>query len=319
MLFGFDHDKGASVEFWILPDHPAEVPRVHVVFAGKTIGPLPARHRRPSLTQQGLHTNGQCGFILTDAEAPGLSRAADLQIYDERTGLLVYRRRPPGASAEAKLFRLAVSARRDGLDAVFARRFHMSYAGAETLSRDTLKTVTGLSFTGSIYVSGRVCLPATEASLSQHGFRRIMLLRDPALCLADALAAAGAPAKLAPAALGDMLRRLKPHDLAQLYNPLTRQLTCTSFANALEGDATARALESLSGFDAIGDERDPALFLASSAVACGGDPSLFAGPAPANDERSYASALRAQAEVAALIALDVRIFDAAAEALARAA
>jgi hypothetical protein len=105
MLFNIEDDRGDLLVCYVVPDGFSTIPRVRLVEAGETIGVLEANETREALVGAGRHETGRCGFRLDDAVVPGLRGRKSLEIYDEDSGVLIYRR-PRPKMLQKRLLRL---------------------------------------------------------------------------------------------------------------------------------------------------------------------------------------------------------------------
>lgn len=266
-----------------MPDNPSVTPTVLVVVDGETVATVKAQILRPLLREQGLHETGVCGFVLDGRNITGLEVADDIEIYDSDTNVRIYRRRPPTAGIEAKLFRLETQVLRNAVfNEALEPLFHMAFTKLEALPEETSKSILGLPFTASNYVTGRVHFRVFDALLRDRGFKPCMVLRDPLEELAEQLLLlkwAGTRPKqalrgvLQESLLGlvetidpDMstevgqleswLMRLSTRARHPLTDPLTRLLTCLSPDDRAAPQAAADALDTLAEFAAVGFRTD---------------------------------------------------------------
>ncbi|MFO1235967.1 MAG: hypothetical protein U1F24_02870 [Alphaproteobacteria bacterium] len=316
MQFNIDEDRGDYLSGWLLPDNPSREPRIVAVADQKraTIAPSLVHS---NMVDSGLHDTGLCGFELHEAALPGLASARDVRLYDEDTGLLIYVRRGPRAYVEAKLFTFdSRGSAQSCCTAAFAAAFHMAYPDADQIPHETRKACIDLRFTTSLFVGGPVQFRAIEPFLRNKGYRLTAMLADPAELLFSLVMPPRAAADPdAPRRLAAALSGLDERSRAALRDPLTKQLTLIHRDDALDRDAVAQALDTLSYFDAVGIEARAEEFVTLVAAVCETEPRLL-GRVAARPPMQLAAALRREETVRDLIGRDLDIYDAVADALA---
>ncbi|MCX4198583.1 hypothetical protein OMR07_26420 [Methylobacterium organophilum] len=77
-----------------MPDNPLAISRVVVAVDGRRVAEVPASVIDEAFKRNGWHATGQCTFVVSEAEVPGLSEIPRLELYDADTNVLVYRRMP---------------------------------------------------------------------------------------------------------------------------------------------------------------------------------------------------------------------------------
>lgn len=289
MLFNIDSDSGARIEGWIMPDNPSVTPSVMIVVAGEIAGTIKAHVLRPLLREQGLHDTGVCGFIIDAKNCPGITGANHVEIFDIDTNVRIYRRRPATADVDAKLFRLEAQLLRDAtLNETLEPNFHMPFTRLESFPEETAKSILGISFSPSIYVTGRVHYRVFEPLLRDRGFKSCAYLRDPVEELAEQLLLLQWAATRPKAALKgvlhesflDLVAVIEPESMSTLGNlerwltglsprarltltdPMTRLLTCMSPDDRASPQALAEALDTLGELTAVGFRSDMRTFTA---------------------------------------------------------
>ena len=98
MYFRVLADQGSYITGYVVPDRP----RGHCVIVlrsgGQDIVVRSANESRADLSgliEVGRHDTGACGFTIDESVAPNLRELDDLEIYEEETQTLVYRRPRP--------------------------------------------------------------------------------------------------------------------------------------------------------------------------------------------------------------------------------
>jgi hypothetical protein len=288
MRFQINQDTGSFIKGWVIPDNPSVTPRVHVYFDNELRATVEATERRARLKEKGVHKTGIVGFLVSEKNCRGISKARGVKIYDADTNILLYQRRPGEQVIEGKLLRIETQMLRAiPLNEVLFRRFQMSYSGIEQFTEETLTSILGIQFAESIYLTGLVQLPSIEEQLRGLGYKIAVLLRDPYEELAERLLilrwAATPQGSNSSEHLGKGMAHaisvLRDSDLGSpeaisllfdglddkvrrvLFNTLTRQLSCRSADEPLDDAAAATALDRLSEVDIVGVRRDVDAFL----------------------------------------------------------
>ena len=341
MLFNIDSDNGARIEGWIMPDNPSATPSVMVVVAGETVGTIKAHVLRPLLREQGLHDTGVCGFIIDAKNCPAILGAGNIEIFDVDTNVRIYRRRPESANVDAKLFRLEGQLLRNAaLNETLEPHFHMSFTRLDSVPEETAKSILGVSFSPSIYVTGRVYYRVFEPLLRDRGFKSCAYLRDPLEELAEQLlllqwaatrprttlkgvlpeSFLGLVAAIEPDTMGTLgtlerwLNGLSPRSRLTLSNPMTRLLTCMSPDDQISPQALAEALDTLGELNAAGFRSDMRTFAAHLGADLDVDCLQIETVPPAKRVTELGAQLARFDVVNQLLAIDRELYAAACEA-----
>ena len=293
MLFNIERDTGDSVVGYCVPDGFEATPRLLVRGGGEEVARLVAGEFRQSLVDAGRHQTGRCGFSITESEVSDLARLEDLEIYEEDSALLIYRR-PRADFLQRKLVRLETHLfPLWKLDEAVRPRFQHFVRGVESLGRETVTQLLLLNDVASSYFSGRI-LYKNYAYFIDNGFDVCVFVQDPHTEFAERLLILGKIREVGLAVLGprdaivyepaimfaeslpfDSDRALKralramPQEVAQrLANPLARQMTAATPDEMPVSAAVAAALDAFASFAAIGLRADPGTALEGfSAVA----------------------------------------------------
>ncbi len=157
MLFSIETDAGSSLTGYLIPDSVSGHGTVRVRGRGADLAEIEATEFKWGLIESGRHLNGKVGFILEEAQVPGLAEISDLELLDAATGLCIYRRRPPETTVKQIVFRLETHLLPLWrLDDALNDKFHYWYRGIERYGRETSSQVFLLNHGGSSYVSGRL-------------------------------------------------------------------------------------------------------------------------------------------------------------------
>jgi hypothetical protein len=280
--FDIEEDTGARISGWVAPDHPSAVPALVVDLGGRQRVRVEATELRPDLKARGLHATGLCGFVIDRAACNDLRSGLPLTIFEERSNVLVYRRRPADCIPVRLLHLETQSVPVYPVHRELSPFFQMSYSSAETIGEDTLAGILGIGFTDSTLVSGALGYRRYEPHLRGSDMRRAILLCDPYRELAARilryrdLAAGGSGASAGwralgqerlvrafegvnparPRSLGRALTRLADEDFLALANPTTRLLSVRGPGEFLDERHAEAALDSLASFDVIGFDDD---------------------------------------------------------------
>jgi hypothetical protein len=286
MLFNLESDTGDRVTGYLVPDGYSAVPVVRVCSHGEQMLALPANEVRESLIVAGRHETGRCGFTIDTKELPELPELTDLELFDDETGLLIYRRRR-SLMIQKKLFRLESHLfPLWRLDEAFNQSFQYFAKGVENLGRETVTQLFLLNQVDSVYVSGRI-LYKNYSYFIDSGFETIVLVQDPYEELAERLLVLSKASRIGTNHLGmrdslamraaiefaetlplteeKALRRAlwqMPADVAGTFaNPLVRQLTSSTPDEMPSAGAVASALDLLASFALVGCRNRPKSFL----------------------------------------------------------
>lgn len=339
MLFDIEVDRPGKISGWIVPDHPSAQPVVVASNGRDARLRILAGEVRPDLVQRRLHGTGLCGFRLEADAWPALRDEADIQLYEERSNILIYRRmKEPGLPI--RLFQLETqSLPFYPLVGELCPHVRMIYSGCETIGEESLTGILGIGFTDSILVSGSVAYRRYESCLRERAFRRVVLLcdpvREPAARILRLKACASEPSeswrtlgqgRLVQAfaevdvydqrSLTRCLRGLSDEDFLSLANPLTRLLGAAQPWEILGADQAGAALDSLSQFDVVGFDDDLSGFIGSVEKLTGRRNILRSRPNEPVDLMRAVHALGASQFAGDLVALDQRVVELARAALA---
>lgn len=188
MQFHIDQDSGDCIAGWIVPNNPNATPSVKVVIGGEEVAVIVANVNRTDIKELGLHSTGLVGFHLDESLLAGISAATDLQIIDHETGILVHRRSTAPFLIEKRVmfFNLCVVPQirmRNEAASLFA----LSYANSERINYETLYSILRNHHAQSLFVMGRTNHNRISEALSSSGYKRLALLREPLVELAERL------------------------------------------------------------------------------------------------------------------------------------
>ncbi len=345
MLFSIDEDSGSRIIGWVMPDNPSTTPKVVVHLDAERHIVLDAFVDRPLLREQNLHNTGICGFVLDENNCPGLTGAEHLEIKDASNQLLIYRRRLGAQIVQQKFLRIETQLPRlDRLDHELDPRFHMAYHALELLSEESIRSIFAISFSNSIYASGRIYWRLWEPLLRDRGFKAGILLRDPFeelserllvlkwASLSDTGSVSSILGQLTPSgarafksvSLGDTnavetLLSSPPDELRALVcDPFVRQLAAPNHFDPPPQPETAAALESLAEIDVVGLREDTGSFLELLAFTLDlAHPFPSVAPPVSPTVARFADMLREMRPARALIENDLELYSEVARIVAR--
>ena len=285
MLFNVEEDRGGFISGYVVCDGFVDTARIALASSGAVVWEGLADHPREALVAGGRHRTGLCGFLLDEKLVPGLAGMVDLEIRDQTSGALIYRRARSHHLAkrvlrlETHLFPLW------RLDNALNPAFQYSANQIEACGRETTTQMFLLSQIGSIYLSGRLLYRAFQPQIEGQ-FDVVLLMHHPYEELAERLIVLAQIKKSGSAILGlrenmsleptmafaqslpldserGLARALRdiPHSVARvLANPVVRQLTTTTPEEMPSKSGVAAALTTLSSFAAVGLRRAPRTF-----------------------------------------------------------
>jgi len=335
VLFNVEIDQGNRIVGYLVPDSFSGSPSLRISDGQRDLLILPCQEERAALVAAGRHSNGRCGFTIDDSVIANLAQQEKLELYDQATNILIYRRRPPSQIIQKRIFRLETHLiplwRLDDKIEQFFQYFHK---GIERHGGETTTQVFLLNNSSSLYLSGRLTFRTYEHYINET-FNCITLLRDPFVELAERLLALklvrkmtkdvqllgerdlivfGPAIEFAESLEGDQksLHRafatMPAGAIANLSNPLTRQLAARTLEEVPAKGAIAAALRTLSGFSIVGLRERQDLFLAQLADLLGIRVDLLPAMADFSRTVELSDRLRRVPEVQVLIEQDLEVY-----------
>lgn len=280
MLFSIEADHGHILTGYLVPDGFSDEPSIRVANDGQEVGHFQCSQSRPVIAEAGRHETGIVGFMLDERVLPGLSTMHMLEIYEAKSGVLIYRRRGEQKCIQKKLlrleFRMLPFIR---FDRMFGQHFRYELPALERFGHETATQAFQIYGIDSIYLSGRLYLRNFEMFLDKD-FEVIGHLPDPYYEMASRLAILNRLSQtampfisdrdrliLAPAAeyfsqvpledekkLKKALQQAQPKVRDILVSPTTRQLVCTSHDQRTSRRDVAPAIDYLSRFSIVGQD-----------------------------------------------------------------
>ncbi|MCJ2118944.1 hypothetical protein MKK65_20640 [Methylobacterium sp. J-001] len=279
MRYFIDHDHGDSIRGWIVPDNPLAISRVMVSVGGQRVAEIPASVIDEAFKRNGWHATGQCTFVVTSAEVPGLPDIPRLELYDADTNVLVYRRMPPDGLVRLRTMLINTGIEPEtALQAALFPHFQHCYFGIHKLPDEILTCVLTGPAAPSAFLSGAVTIPRYENFMTPDLMITAILVQDPYIELATRMlwlkARAGdaldpmwgwrlGPLAEAASFSGDYdftdvkslkryFRMLPEPAYRLLYNPLTRQLGTRMPEDRLHPGNSIAAIEILARVGIVG-------------------------------------------------------------------
>lgn len=287
MLFNIEVDEGNRIVGYLVPDSFSESPSLRITDGQKELLTFRCNEERAALVAAGRHQDGRCGFTIDDSIVANLAQQTALEIYDDATNILIYRRRPPAEVTQRRILRLETHLLPLWrLDNAVEKNFQFFHKGIERPGRETTTQLFLLNNSSSLYLSGRLIFRAYDNYINET-FNCAALLRDPYAELAERLLTLKHIRGFGQELLGErdflafrpaiefaeaieidekVLHRafaaMPKAVIANLANPLTRQLAARGPDEIPTKGAIATALSTLSSFAVLGVRERQDIFLA---------------------------------------------------------
>jgi hypothetical protein len=333
MLFNIERDEGSRIVGYLVPDAFTGSPSLRITDGARDLTTIQCSEERPALVAAGRHDTGRCGFTIDDGTVANLAQQEVLELYDRETDFLIYRRRPPAKVTQKRILRLETHLfPLWRLDEALEQHFQYFYKGIERFGRETTTQLFLLNNSSSLYLSGRIIFRSYDNYINET-FNCVALLRDPYVELAERLLTlkhvrgvgkevlgerdvlALAPAigfaetiendeKLLHRSFADMSRAV----IANLANPLTRQLAARNPDEVPMKGGVATALRILSSFTILGLREHQDLFLAQLADLVGTEPEKLPPIPDFVRTAELAELLRRVPEAQVLIEQDLEVY-----------
>jgi hypothetical protein len=279
MRFFIDHDDGHSIRGWIVPDNPLAVGRVVVSVEGRRVAQIEASIVSEEFQRNGWHATGQCIFLITEAEVPGLHEMSRLELFEADTNVLIHRRTPADGTLPHRLCLISTGINSEAnLQANLFPYFRTSYFNIDRMSDEVLSIILMKPNATSQLLAGNLTVPRYENFMTPDLMVTAILLQEPQVEMATRMlwlkARAGDAAdparswRLGPlaeaAAFADaydftdvkslkrFFRMLPEPAYRLLYNPLTRQLGTRMPDDRLHPGNSIAAIEILARVGIVG-------------------------------------------------------------------
>ncbi|MBB2908201.1 hypothetical protein FHR76_004616 [Rhizobium sp. RAS22] len=180
MLFNVEYDRGAVIEGYLIPDGFSDEATIIVTKDDGSWVAIPCDQPKPGVVQAGRHATGMVGFRIDEGKIADLAAQRRLSIKDNKTGLLIYRRRAAIDNlVQLKLLRLELSILPMAkFDAYCSQNFQYAISSVERFGHETTMQAFHLNAASSVYISGRLLLRNYEDFLDK-GFQAIVDMPDP--------------------------------------------------------------------------------------------------------------------------------------------
>jgi hypothetical protein len=336
MRFHIDYDDGQSIRGWIVPDNPLAVSRTVVVADGRRIAEIPAFITDEAFRHNGWHATGQCTFVLTEAEIPGLATLRDLELYDADTNVRIYRRPPEAAFVQRRVILINTGIEPETVlqNALFPY-FRHSYFGLHRLTDEIITSILHTQMMPSAFLSGAITVPRYENSLTPDLMLTGILVQDPYVEMATRMLWLKARGEEAadPArtwrlgALAEAATFTDPYDLTDvrglkryfrllpepayrlLFNPLVRQLGTRMPEDRLYPGNSIAAVEVLARIGVVGHHARFEAFASMFIDRLELDIPLPTMPPPRSEILDLAKRLRTVKAVDEMLVFDVALAD----------
>lgn len=337
MRFFIDHDDGHSIRGWIVPDNPLAVGRVVVSVEGRRVAQIEASIVSEEFQRNGWHATGQCVFLITEAEVPGLSEIPRLELFEADTNVLIHRRAPADGTLPHRLCLISTGINAEApLQAALFPYFKSSYFNIDRLSDEVLSIILMKPDAKSQFLAGNLTVPRYENYLTPDLMVTAILLQEPQIEMAARMrwlkaraadaADPGRSWRLGPlaeaAAFADdydfsdvkslkrFFRMLPEPAYRLLYNPLTRQLGTRMPDDRLHPGNSIAAIEVLARVEIVGHTTQFPAFASTLFDRLGIDaPIPILPPVPA-ETLALAERLKSVKAVEDMIVFDVAMSDA---------
>lgn len=334
--FYIDHDDLHSIRGWVVPDNQQAIGRVAVSVDGRRVAEVAASLTDPVFRTNGWHATGQCVFLVTGAEVPGLHEIEQLEIYDADTNTLIHRRNIQKNLTQIRTYLINTGIEPEVFlqNALFPH-YEKCYFGAHKLSDEIISSIF-MSTTRSLLMSGALTVPRYENYLTPDLMLTAILLQEPHVEMATRMrwlkARAGDaadPARswrmgpLAEAAtfaeaydftdvksLKRFFRMLPEPAYRLLYNPLTRQLGTRMPEDRLHPGNSIAAIEVLSRIEIVGHRTRFPAFASTLFDRLGITTPIPALPPVPAETQALAQRLRSVKAVDEMLVFDVAMSDA---------
>lgn len=337
MRFFIDYDDGRSIRGWIVPDNPLAISRVVVSVEGRRVAEVAASVTDETFRRDGSHATGQCIFVLTEAEVPGLPGLPRLELYDANTNVLVYRRVSAAGLVRRRVLLINTSiGPENAIQTALFPHFQQCYFGLHRMSDEILTSILGSQTMHSAFLSGALIMPRYENYCTPDMMLTTILVQDPYLEMAARML--WLKGRATEAADPDRRWRLGPLaeavvftdacDLTDakslrryfqmlpepayrlLYNPLTRQLGTRMPDDRLHPGNSIAAIEILSRIGIAGHKTRFPAFVSTLYDQLGLDGPAPVLPGPSPGTQALAERLRAIKAVEDMLIFDVALSDA---------
>jgi hypothetical protein len=285
MNFCVHIDNGAEIHGYFVPDGFSTVPVINVrLNNADNVIQIPTWIHIEGARAQGAHQTGNVGFVLYDANVPGISSAEHVELSDPETGLVFYRRAKPGRYLEKKVLRVETSyVPQAEIDVALRQYFQFFETKVERFGFETIRQMLEIIHQPSVFVSGRILLRNFRTYINYNIDTTMISLRDPFYELAMRLIIFSRlqtqPFRFVPPrdmtlfkpviehfnglvfqdedAVKAAIRNASKDAMNLLASPFTQQLVAASPSDSVTLDDVSQALDMLSQFSLFDSGYDP--------------------------------------------------------------
>lgn len=336
MLFDLEQDTGDRISLYLLSDAFSAVSSVRVSSGGEVLLTMQANEVRESMVAAGRHENGLCGFRIDTDILPQLPHLYDLEIHDEETGLLIYRR-PTASFVQERVLNLnCMIFPNRTFESYLFRHFQHHATRLETCGTETVLQIFHLDKYPSIFLSGRI-LYKNYSYLADSKYKTIFCVDDPydliaerlllfdklkqlgnadlmlgkrdAFLFGPAIEFVGSLALSDDKALRRAFRSMPPEVATAFIDPTTRLLTTSTPDELARTNAVAWALDVLAGFSVVGIRKELGAFVEGVAGLLDIAPEGIPYPTNFPAVPELARRLREEARIEELIASDLELYE----------
>lgn len=277
MLFNVENDFGDRIIGYAVPDGYTSSCRIRVNVGGEAVSLFETNEERAALVHGGRHETGLCGFTIDERDIPNLAMLSNIEIFDDESGCLIYRRAQPHM-IDRKIVRFETQLLPLWrLDSELFPHFQYVNKGVDRYGRETVTQILLLENVSSMLISGRINFKGYAYYLD-GGFECFTMVQSPHDELAERLLVLRNGSQLGARFLGERdAHRLEPairfaeslplddpnqleralidipDEVAKLLaNPLTRQFSTANPDEMPAGGAVAATLDVLSRFTVVG-------------------------------------------------------------------
>lgn len=269
-------DNGAEIHGYFVPDGFSSVPQIEVRINGSdNFVKVATWIFIEGARALGAHQTGNVGFVLSDANVPGIASAKRVELSDPVTGLVFYRRAEEGQYLPRKVLRVETAyVPHSEIDLSLKPHFQFFEHRVERYGFETIRQMLEIINQPSVYVAGRILLKNFRSYIDYNIDTTIISLRDPFYELAMRLIIFSRIRRQSfsfvpdrdvtlfepvinyfdgldfydEVAVRQSLRRAPRDVVALLSSPFTHQLVASSPSDAAKLDDVSQALDALSQF-----------------------------------------------------------------------
>ena len=336
MNFCVHIDTGSEVHGYFVPDGYSTVPKIHVRLDDESdVREIHTWVFIEGARAQGAHETGNVGFVLSEANVPGLTNALSLQLSDPETGLVFYRRAQVGQYIPKKVLRIETGyVPQREIDISLKHHFQFFEQQIEHHGFETIRQMLEIIHQPSVYVAGRIPLKNFRVYIDYNIDTTLISLRDPFVELATRLAVFSrvkttkfsfvSPRDMMifkpvidwfdgvdmkdEAAVVKAILNAPADTLNLLSSPFTHQLVAASPADTVRLEDVSQALDRLSQFTVFDSGRDYLSYPRSIAAALDLAPTEISVKPPLDAISDLSDAIRKLGRVEHILEVDLVLY-----------